>query len=115
MGHLLGDDHAQFHEAGDAAVLSVGALVDHLFLSGFRDGVAVGASVGEQTVDYLDGPRRMVVAQVVAYEVAVAGEGLARAFVHVKDAAVGVAYGDGAVEAFGPRGEQILDFCGHGG
>lgn len=105
---LGGDDHGDFHEAGNLAVAAPGGLVNHLVETLFLNGVGVAFACGEHMANL--GPRGFGVAaeEVGADEVAVAGKGLARLFVHVEYEAFGVADGNGAVHLLGP-----LDFGNH--
>lgn len=53
VGHLVGDDHGNFHHAADLAVLTPWGLVDHLFDTLLVDGVAVDGVGGDHVADFL--------------------------------------------------------------
>ena len=53
MGHLLGDDHGDFHHATDFSVLAPRCLVDHLLDALFVDGVSVDGVGGDHVTDFL--------------------------------------------------------------
>lgn len=112
MRHLRRYHHRQLHEAGNLAVAPPGCLEDELVQPVLLDGIGVGLAGGEHVAYLLLRPLRVVLHQVVADDVAVTGESLARAVVHVQYFGVSVTDSDSRVYFVRPM-EQVFGYLSH--
>ena len=103
MGHLVGDDHRDFHHAADLAVLAPRRLVDHLLDALFVDGVAVDGVSLDHVADFLLRFRAVAGHQILAqHRAALLVKGGTRALVHENHFTLQVTHRDSAMRTLGP-------------
>ena len=102
VGHVVGEHDREFYESGYFSVATPGGLVDYFALTVFLDGIGIAFARGKHVPDFGFGCLGVAVEKILADQIAMLGECLARFAVHIQYYAVLITYRNGTVEPLSP-------------